>query len=114
MESIPARDERLFAKVRKFALENGFPEATDALIDRNYSVIASVMEFRDKCKDCNGLEMCQEINKTCGYTMALRIEKNGWMQMIMQPCQKRYNKDTFFGMGQEVPRSERRFYGAYD
>ncbi len=114
MESIPARDEQLFAKVRKFALENGFPEATDALIDRNYPVIASVMEFRERCQRCNDLEMCKEINNTCGYQMKLRLDKKGWIEMIMQPCQKRYNKDTFFGMGQEVPKSERRFYGAYD
>lgn len=114
MEGGPAMDEVLFAKVYKFARENGFPDATEALVKKNYNAIASVMEFRDKCKECSSLEMCKEINNTCGYEMKLRLDKKGWIEMIMQPCQKRYNKDTFFGMGQEVPRSERRFYGAYD
>ena len=101
------RDEILYAKIRKFVQQSGYLEATDALIDRNYSVISAAMEAQEGCSSCSSLEACP--NKSNGYAMGMKLDKSGWIRMVMHPCQFRFTPAEI-AFGQARPNKPRRAY----
>lgn len=68
---------RISPDILKFA-RSKFPEISNELIEQNICEFITAQDAEHKCGSCCvGIEMCQELINTAGYTYVMNLQANG-------------------------------------